>query len=389
MATGLVWDERFMWQVPEVAFGPIPFNPHLQPMLYAAGADGKRRIKNLLDVCGITERLVAIKAREATDEEILRIHTPAFVERLRTLSASGGGQAGRRFGNTPIGKGGFAIAALACGGVIAAVDAVLNGTVDNAYALVHRPGHHAEPDDTMGFCLLSNAAIAARHALAARGLERIAILDWDVHHGNGTEKAFYADPSVLTISIHEDGSFPPNSGAVTDIGEGEGKGYNINIPLPPGSGIAAYRVAFERVILPALETFRPDLIIVASGLDAGAHDPLGRMLLNSSDYRLLARMIRDAAKALCRGRLVMCQEGGYADHCVPFYCLAIVEEMSGHRTDVEDPYLPGHTRIHSQTLYSHQEDVIRQAEPLAKLCVPRRGRSDGTEHSRLDRSRTT
>lgn len=374
MVTGLVWDERFMWQVPETAFGPISFNPHLQPMLYGAGADAKRRIKNLLDVCGMTERLVQIKAREATNEEILRVHSPAFVERLRNLSSSGGGQAGKRFGNTPIGKGGFGIAALACGGVIAAVDAVLDGTVDNAYALVHRPGHHAEPDDAMGFCLLANGAIAGRHALKARGLDRIAIVDWDVHHGNGTEKAFYNDPRGLTISIHEDGSFPPNSGAVTDIGEGAGKGYNINIPLPPGSGIAAYRAAFERVILPALETFQPDLIIVANGLDAGAQDPLGRMLLNSSDYRFLAGLTCDAAKTLCHGRLVMCQEGGYADHCVPFYCLAIIEEMSEHTTEVEDPFLPGQTRIHSQTLYSHQDDVIREAEPLARLCVPRADR---------------
>jgi acetoin utilization deacetylase AcuC-like enzyme len=362
-----------MWQAPETAFGPIPPNPHLQPMLFTGGTEAKRRTKNLLDVSGMTERLVPIKPRQATDAEILRVHTPGFVERLKALAASGGGQAGTRFGNTPIGKGGFEIAALAAGGVIAAVDAVLDGTVNNAYALVHRPGHHAEPDDAMGFCLLANPAIAARHALEARGLDRVAVVDWDVHHGNGTQKAFYDDPHALTISIHEDGSFPPNSGAVRDIGEGAGKGYNINIPLPPGSGIAAYRAAFERVILPALETYLPELIIVPCGLDAGAHDPLGRMLLNSSDFRILAELICDAAERLCQGRLTMTQEGGYADHCVPFYCLAVIEVMTGHATEVSDPYVLGHTSVHSQTLYSHQEDVIRMAEQLAQLCAPHRG----------------
>ena len=181
--------------------------------------------------------------------------------------------------------------------------------------------------------------MAAHHLRAARGLARVAIVDWDVHHGNGTQSAFYDDPSVLTISLHQDGCFPLGSGAVDDNGEGAGAGANINIPLPRGGGRGAYVAAFERVVVPALERFSPDFIIVASGLDASAMDPLGRMQMHSDAYRELTKLMMDTADRCCEGRLVVEHEGGYSSAYVPFCGLAIVEQLSGLASGVEDPML--------------------------------------------------
>ena len=177
-----------------------------------------------------------LRARPATDEEILRVHTPEHLAHIRALAATGGdagdGAAMGRFGDE--------IAVLAAGGAIVAADAILDGTVENAYALVRPPGHHAEPGRAMGFCIFSNIGIAIRHAQQVRGVGRVAVVDWDVHHGNGTETIFLSDPSVLAISLHQDEHYPPGRGRVDVVGDGEGRGTNLNIPLPPGGGIASY-----------------------------------------------------------------------------------------------------------------------------------------------------
>src|SRR5262249_15589413 len=157
-------------------------------------------------------------------------------------------------------------------------------------------------DAAMGFCLFGNVAVAAHHALAARGLERIAVVDYDVHHGNGTQAAFYDDPRVLTISLHQDSCFPPGSGPLEETGAGAGEGFNVNVPLPPGSGDGAYEAAFERVVVPALERFRPQLILVASGFDASAMDPLGRMMVSPRGFGRIASLVLDAADRLCDGK---------------------------------------------------------------------------------------
>jgi hypothetical protein len=176
-----------------------------------------------------------------------------------------------------------------------AVDAVVSGAVENAYALVRPPGHHAEPDRGRGYCIFGNIAVAIMYARARLGVTRVAVVDWDVHHGNGTQRAFYEAPNVLTISIHQDNLYPANSGAVSENGAGSGLGYNLNIPMPPGSGGGAYLAAFERLIVPALRRFKPELIMVASGLDAGGFDPLGCMMLHSEHYRRLTRLILEVS----------------------------------------------------------------------------------------------
>jgi acetoin utilization deacetylase AcuC-like enzyme len=339
----------------------MPPGGPVQPYLHAENPETKRRIRNLLEVSGLLDKLKPIPAVEATEEQLLRVHTREYLDRLAAMSAETGGDAGVF---TPFGKDSYRIARLSAGGVIAAVDAVLDAAVDNAYALVRPPGHHALADCGMGFCLLCNGAIAGMHALEARGLKRIAFVDWDVHHGNGTQAAFWENPRALTISLHQDNCFPPESGPLEDNGAGPGKGFNINIPLPPGSGVGAYEAAFERVVVPALRAYRPELIIVPSGFDAGAFDPLGRMQMHSGGYRNLTRSLMRAADELCGGRIVMCHEGGYDAPTVPFYALAVIETLAGESSGVDDPFLEIMAGQGGQSLQPHQDEAIRRAEAL-------------------------
>jgi acetoin utilization deacetylase AcuC-like enzyme len=195
----------------------------------------------------------------------------------------------------------------------------------------------------------------------ARGVERIAIVDVDVHHGNGAEKAFWSDPSVLTVSIHQDGVYPPGSGSVDSLGSGPGRGFNLNVPLPPGSGTGAYDAAFERVVGPALRAFRPDLVLVPFGLDANMLDPLARQMLHSDAFRAIATRLRQLGEELCDGRLVLLHEGGYSNAYVPFCGLAAIEGLAGIRTDVQDPFLDAFTADAYQDLQPHQEAVINAA----------------------------
>ena len=366
MATGFVWHERYMWHNTGRQAGPFQADAAgwLEPgSNHREGPETKRRFKHLLEVTGLLDQLVPIAPRPATEDELLRFHTAEYVERIRTESAAWGGDGGD--GATPFGKGSYEVALLSAGGVIAAVDAVLDGTVDNAYALVRPPGHHALTDMGMGFCLFGNVAVAVHHARQVRGLGRVAVVDWDVHHGNGTQAAFYADPSVLTLSIHQDSNFPPRSGSVEETGEGPGEGCNVNVPLPPGSGDGAYAATFERVVLPALDRFRPELIVVASGFDASAMDPLGRMMVTPRGYGEMTRAVVDAAARLCGGRLVAAHEGGYSEELVPFCGLATVEAMSGIETACRDSVLQRFPEVMGyHELQAHQDAAIARAEAL-------------------------
>ena len=278
------------------------------------------------------------------------------------MSDATGGDAGEL---TPFGPGSYEIALLALGGCLEGVDAVIGGRVENAYALIRPIGHHAEADLGRGFCIFGNAVITARHAQKVHGLKKIATVDWDVHHGNGTQAGFYNDPSVLTISLHQDTYYPHDSGAMTETGEGEGRGYNINLPLPPGSGHGAYVAAYERVVKPALKAFKPELIIVPSGFDASAMDPLGRMMNYSDTYRTMTQILMEIASEVCGGRLLMVHEGGYSSAYVPFCGLAVMETLSGIRTEVIDPYIEFFQGMAGQELQPHQEAVIKKGEELA------------------------
>jgi acetoin utilization deacetylase AcuC-like enzyme len=365
MTTALVWHEKLMWFDAGTFAGPMPVGGWVQPGESSENPETKRRIKNLLDATGMTAHMKVVTPAPASDEEILRVHTLAYLAKVKDLSGAYGGQLGV---SAFVGPGGYELALLSAGATIAGVEAVLSGAADNAYVLSRPPGHHAEPDGGMGFCVFANIAIAARHALQQHRLARIAVVDWDVHHGNGTQACFYDDPSVLAISLHEDGNFPRGgSGAVEQTGHGPGRGTTINVPLPPGSGTAAYRAAFERVVLPALDRFRPDLIFVACGLDAGNNDPLGRMMLGPEDFRWMTTVVCDAAKRLCRGHIVFAHEGGYSAPTAPFLALPIFEVLTGRSAGIENVMAVRMAGLPPSVLLPHQEAVIEASRKAAGL----------------------
>jgi acetoin utilization deacetylase AcuC-like enzyme len=359
MSTGFIWRERFAWHDLGAGAGPLRAGGWIEPgEPHAENAATKRRIYSLLEDSGLLSRLTRLDPRAASEEELRLFHTERHIAHVRELSAGTGGPLGLDAWVPP---GSYEVATLAAGAAIGAVDAVLDGEVKNCYALVRPPGHHAEPDEGKGFCIFNNVGLAARHARRDRGLERVAILDWDVHHGNGVEAAFYEDPSVLTISIHQEGVFPPDSGAADRLGAGAGTGANLNLPLPPGSGTGAYEYAFEEAVLPALERFRPQLVLVACGYDAGGFDPMGRQLLHSGSFAWMTERVMAVADAHSEGRLVMTHEGGYHTGTVPFCALATLEGLAGERTEVVDPFRLPLSQMPGQALQEHQRQAVERA----------------------------
>jgi acetoin utilization deacetylase AcuC-like enzyme len=244
----------------------------------------------------------------ATEDSALRVHTQSHLRFIRDSCNNG-----RKIlddGDTHVSAGSYEIALLATGGALAAVDAVMQGTLTNAFCAVRPPGHHAERQRVMGFCLLNNIAIAARYAQNVYRIRRVAIVDWDVHHGNGTQEIFYDDPSVLFISTHQ---YPlwPGTGSRNEQGSGQGKGFTMNIPMPPGAGETEYLVAFRKEIVPMLDGFRPELILISAGFDAHTEDPLASINLTEDSFAKLTAIIIERAKFNCSGRVVSLLEGGY------------------------------------------------------------------------------
>lgn len=336
MATGFFWDERCFWH----AGGNYSFMAEATGLVQPGGGlpespETKRRVKNLLEVSGLWSDLATGGAEPATEEELRRVHPADFLAEFRALSDAGGGETGLR---APYGRGGYEIAALSAGLARTALITVLEGRLDTAYALSRPPGHHCLPDWQNGFCLLANIAIAIEAALAGGKAGRVAVLDWDVHHGNGTEAIFYDRADVLTISLHQERNYPLDTGAFAARGDGAGDGFNLNIPLPPGTGHRGYLLALERLALPAIRAFAPDVIVVASGFDAGAFDPLGRMLATQDTFRRMTQAVMELARDICGGRAVMVHEGGYSEMHVPFLAHAVLEEMSGSEIRAPDPF---------------------------------------------------
>lgn len=365
MKTGLVWHERCMWH--DTGRGVLYLPPvwPLEPYGYIENPDSKRRMHNLIEASGLGSELTRIEARPATVSELIRFHEKGYIERVERLSNGYGGTLGE---SAEIGRDSFEIARLAAGGCLNAVDAVVDGRVDNAYCLVRPPGHHAEANNGRGFCIFNNIVLAVTHARKVHGLDKVAVVDWDVHHGNGTQGAFYDSDAVLTISLHQDKNYPQDSGSVEEIGEGKGKGFNVNVPFPPGAGSGAYFYAFERLVLPALEKFEPSMIFVASGFDASAADPLGRMMLYSEIYRRLAMDILDVAAKVSNGRVLMTHEGGYSAEYVPFCGLAVIEAMRGIRTDVEDPFQKAFAGFGGHEVTDAQKAVVEKARGMSFLA---------------------
>lgn len=304
-------------------------------------------------------RLERLAARDATREELVRVHTERYLDEL----ASRRGHYSSLDADTFLSPRSVDAAHRAAGGAIALVDALLGDDGSRGgVALLRPPGHHARPDGGMGFCLLNNVAIAAAGA-RARGLERVAIVDWDVHHGNGTEEAFYDDPGVLVISLHQD-AFYPGTGQRDRRGVGAGEGYNLNVPLSAGADDQVYRAAFERVVSPVLERYAPQLVLVSAGFDAHARDPLAGMMLSDLGFGWMARELSRIAFEHADGRIGLVLEGGYDLEGVERSLLASLRGL-------DDPTSPKAPDAASSDLHRHAAQVAVSAAHQREIQAAR------------------
>jgi acetoin utilization deacetylase AcuC-like enzyme len=266
-----------------------------------------RAIEEKLEHADIRPHLKFPEIRPATEEEIALVHEPGYIDSVRTACAEGA-----RFldADTAISAQSYEAARLSAGAGITAVDRILDGDCDNVFCAVRPPGHHAENARAMGFCLFNNVAIAAQYARLKKGLNRVFIFDWDVHHGNGTQNSFYTDPTVFYSSTHQY-PFYPGTGAADETGSGDGLGATLNFPLRAHNGDAQYLDIVENKLLPAMYKFKPDLVILSAGFDAHADDPLAQMEVSTECYGEMTALIARAAGELCHGRIISMLEGGY------------------------------------------------------------------------------
>ncbi len=306
MTTALIYDPIFLEHI----------TPHYHPEI-------PQRLEvamKILEALDWLERdgLVQLAPRAATEDELAAVHDRSYIQQVKdavqnvAVQAKIGGHRTYYFApDTYISAQSYNAAIKAAGAPLTAIDAIMKGEIDNAYCLVRPPGHHALPDKAMGFCLFNNVAVAARYAIDRYGLERVMIIDYDVHHGNGTQDIFYTDPRVLYFSTHR-APFYPGTGHSHERGEGEGLGTTINVPLPATTGYETYDPVFRQVMAPAADRFDPQLILVSAGFDAHWDDPLGGMYISTAGFAQLNRVIIELAQTLCNGRLILVQEGGYS-----------------------------------------------------------------------------
>ncbi|WP_376795639.1 class II histone deacetylase [Thermogemmatispora sp.] len=356
LTSGLLFDERFLAhdagvetsvQMREGSFELDP-EPHPSDLAII------KRTWQFLERSGLLERMQRLHARPAHEEELLVYHTRSYLDGLRAYAAGGPrlGDWGEVDEDTSVSTGSLEAALWAAGGACRAVDAVMRGEVRNVFALLRPPGHHAERNRALGYCIFNNAVIAAEHARRTYGLERIMIIDWDVHHGNGTQDAFYADPGVLFLSLHQRNWYPRCSGELEQVGTGAGLGYTVNIPLPEGTGDRGYAAAFEQLVLPIGLHYRPQLILVSAGQDASWLDPLARMMMTRRGYRRLTELVIALADEVCQGRLVVLNEGGYSRAYVPYCVAAIVEALLGLDLGIVDLYAGAWELERSATIFT-------------------------------------
>lgn len=286
-----------------------------------------RRLEHILDAVDNARigGLVHRSPRPARDDELSRVHLPVHVQHVLGLKGVGGIALDP---DTHLSPGSVNAALLAAGAAIEAVDAVVRGAATRAFAIVRPPGHHAEPDHAMGFCLFNNVAVAVEHARKVHEVQRVLVIDWDVHCGNGTQSAFESDPDVVVFDVHR---FPfyPFSGDFRETGKGPGAGATLNVPMPPDLGDGDYLQIFVEVLLPVAELFKPELVIVSAGYDAHRDDPLGDQRLTEEGFAALTGVARAIADRHCRGRLVMVLEGGYNLDALGRSVVATLQVMAG------------------------------------------------------------
>ncbi len=273
-----------------------------------AHVESPRRLRVIYDMLErelIMDKVLSISPRYASEEEVAMNHAPEYIRMLKNFGA------GYLDADTVLSGRSYDTALLAVGGSLNMVDAIYGDHISRGFALVRPPGHHAEYNKSMGFCLFNNTAIAARHILQKYGLKRIAIFDWDLHHGNGTEHSFYDKSEVLYISIHQSPCYP-GTGRLSDVGEGDGEGFNVNIPLPAGAGDKEYIQLTNDFVVPIISEYSPDIIFVSAGFDTHISDPLGGMNVTASGFGEMSRLIFSLADNICRSKAAFFLEGGYS-----------------------------------------------------------------------------
>jgi acetoin utilization deacetylase AcuC-like enzyme len=325
-ATGLLDDPRFLDH-------RAPYNHPEHPGRLAA-------IRDRMEADGLSARCTDVPARPARDEELLRVHTPDLI---REVDATSSADFVSLDPDTYTSRGSAAAARLAAGGLVDLAAEVLSGRLSNGFALVRPPGHHAEADRAMGFCLYNNVAVAARAVQAAGLCRRVLIVDWDVHHGNGTQHSFWDDPSVLYFSTHQ---FPfyPGTGAADEAGGGAGAGFTVNVPWPAGMGDADFLAAFDRLLLPIARSFEPELVLVSAGFDAADGDLLGGMRVSPGGYAAMTERLA----SLAGGRVVLALEGGYNLDAISrsaAACLAVLLGDAPARSDFGEPSRVGERKV--------------------------------------------
>lgn len=320
---------------------PSDLLSHLEPH-----PESPARVENMLALLQrgpLRDEITWRAGRVASEEELALVHDPAYIAEIREMAERGGG---RITPTTVVSPGTFRGASAAAGTVVEATEAVLDDPGKRSYALVRPPGHHAQPAQADGYCFFNSVAIAAELALRREGIDRVAIIDWDVHHGNGTQECFYGRNDVLTVSLHmSHGAWGPThrqTGGPEETGAGPGEGYNLNLDLPLGTGDGGYAAAMNEVVVPVTTEFDPDLVIIAAGQDPAQFDPNGRQAVTMAGFRELGRTARDLAERVSEGRLVIAQEGGYAPTYAAFCLHATLEGVLGLEPTLDDPlaYMP-------------------------------------------------
>jgi acetoin utilization deacetylase AcuC-like enzyme len=309
--TGIVRDIRYLDHHP--GFGH-PESPRRLEAIY-----------DMLEDSDMAGNFVDIPARQASAEELHRIHVPRYVKRV---AATAGMAYDYLDPDTTTSSGSYEAALIAAGGMCEAISMVASGKLQNAFALVRPPGHHAESDEGRGFCLFNNVAIGARYAQAALHLKKILIIDWDLHHGNGTQHSFEQDPSILYFSTHQYPHYP-GTGSYREVGRQEGEGFTVNVPLSTGYGDGEYAVIYERILHGIAPDFKPDLILVSAGFDIHRGDPLGGMKVSPEGFAGLMRIILDIAESCCRSKVVLTLEGGYDLKGLRDSVRAVLKELAG------------------------------------------------------------
>ncbi len=348
--TGIVWDPRYL--------------DHHTDNGHPESRQRLKAIYEMLEQIQFQRHFIEIAPRMATDEEILLVHSQQY---LQKIAATHGLESVALTGDTHTSAESYKIASLAVGGLLEAVAKVADAKMANAFALVRPPGHHAEKSRAMGFCLFNNIALAAAFAQRKLGMQRILIIDWDVHHGNGTQHLFESDRSVMFFSIHQYPHFP-GTGFFTETGIGPGEGFTVNLPIPKGYGDGEYAAILSALLPPLAAEFEPDLILVSAGFDMHPADPLGGMRVTPRGFAAMTRCIMDLADSCCQGKLVLALEGGYAVDVIGESVKAVLLEMADLTTT--SPTELARQARPKKVLYALKRSVNVQRQYWKSLAEP-------------------